>query len=452
MAPKSTVAFISVVTDRSSSQWQQALALVGRFPGAQQALAQRPGKDVLSALGPELDVVVLNAPGKGGSSDVVLLTQPKDPAKLNSAVSKGTVHAVVDGWTAYAPSQAILKKFEAERSSGSLSDDKTFKDGYGSLPSDALAKAYVRGSVIEQRLRQSLSRSGLAGASSITSSISSNSGQLQSLSAALVPQQTGVKLNLNGNGNLPGKASTFSPELPSVLPSGALVYVAFSNLESSLQNALQRLSQVYPQVDAVRAQLEAMGGFSVDKDLLPLFAGEGAVAVYPSPVSKAVRGPAAAPTVDVVFKISDQQAALRVLNGLRLLSHFSKTVHVVSSKGVWHLMYRKTTIAIAAHSGLLIITNHASSLASIEGGTSKLADDAAYKQAVEGANLPSHTSGFVYVNTPLVARDALQSSAAQSHRRVSPQALAVISHLEGLLLYSHKNGGNYELTGFLGIK
>jgi uncharacterized protein DUF3352 len=440
VVPKSAVAFISFVTDRSSPQWQQALELVKRFPAARKALAQPKGKGALSAVGPEFDVAVLDLKSRG--SDVVLLTQPRDAAKLNSAVSAGAVHTVVDGWTVYANDRATLKKFEAERSSGSLSDDKAFQDAYSDLPSDAIAKAWASGPVIEQRFRRSFAtQSNL----SLASPISSQSGKLASVSAALVPEQSGAKLHLNANGDLPGNPSTFSPELPAELPSGALAYVSFSNLESSFRSGLQQLSQTYPQFDALRAQLESMGGFSVDKDLLPLFGGEGAVAVYPGKKQ---------PTIDAVFKISDEQAATKVLNGLSLLTRFSKGTKVSSAHGVWRISApgSKTAISITVSNGLLIVTNQATSLAAIQNVSARLSEDPTYKAAVEGSALPAHTSGFVYVNVPLAARYELTTTARQSGRRVNPMALAQIAHLQGLLLYANKNGGNYELTGFLGVK
>lgn len=438
VVPKSTVAFISLVTDRSSPQWTQALDLIKRFPGAGKALAQPMGKGVLSAIGPEVDIAVLDLPSSG-PSDAVLLTQPKDAAKLNSSVSSGTVHTVVDGWTVYANSQATLKKFEAERSGGTLNDEKAFQDAYGGLPSDALAKAYINGSVIEQRLQKSLAQSNL----SLSTTVSSQSGKLESLSAALVPEQAGVKLHLNANGNLPGSPSTFSPELPSQLPSGALVYVSFSDLESSLRTALSRAAQLYPQLDATRAQLETLGGFSVDKDLLPLFAGEGGVAVYPGLKQ---------PTLDVVFKISDPAEAKKVLSGITKLARLAKSVKVTSVKGVTQFQTKTATISVALLNDLLVVTNQAASLAQIQGATVTLADDPVYLQAVKDSSLPSKTSGFVYVNTPLALKYELTSMAKQSKQRVNPQVLAAITHLQGALLYANKNGGNYELTGFLGIK
>ena len=438
VVPKSAPAFISITTDRSSTQWQQALALVKRFPGGSKALAQAKGKDVLSAIGPELDVAVLDL--KSSGSDVVLLTQPRDSAKLNSAVSSDTVHTVVDGWTVYANHQSTLKKFEAERSSGSLSDDKAFQDAYANLPSEAIAKAFFSGSVIQQRLQQSLAQTSLP----LMSPISNQSSKLESLSAALVPEQTGVKLHVNANGNLPGSPSTFTPGLPAELPSGALLYVSFSNLESSLRSALQKASQLYPQLDAARAQLETLGGFSVDKNLLPLFGGEGAVAVYPGQKL---------PTLDVVFKISDEAEANKVIAGVAKLAQLSKKVKVTTAKGVTQFQVSKTTtISVAVLNGMLIVTNQASSLAGISGLTQMLADDPEYKQAVEGSGLPAHTSGFVYVNTPQAVKYQLISSAHQLHQRVNPTVLAQVSHLQGALMYVDKHGGNYEFTGFLGIK
>jgi len=449
VVPKSAPGFVSVTTDRSSPQWQQALELIKRFPGGSKALAQAQGKAVLSAIGPELDVAVLDLKAKG--SDVVLLTQPRDPAKLNKAVSSDAVHTVVDGWTVYANDQSTLKKFEAERSGGSLSDDKAFQDAYANLPSEAIAKAFFSGSVIEQRLQQSFARSSF----SLMSPVSNQSGKLESLSAALVPEQTGVKLHVNANGDLPGSPSTFTPVLPAELPSGALLYVSFSDLESSLRSALQKASQAYPQLDAARAQLETLGGFSVDKDLLPLFGGEGAVAVYPAVTLLGVtqKLPPPQPTLDVVFKISDEAAANKVIAGLAKLSHLSKTVHVRTVKGVTQFQVSKTTtISVAVLNGMLVITNQASSLAGISGLTQTLADDPDYKQAVEGSGLPAHTSGFVYVNTPKAVQYQLDNSAQQMHQRVNPTVLAQVSHLQGALLYVDKNGGNYEFTGFLGIK
>lgn len=439
VVPKSAVGFISVTTDRSSAQWKQALDLIKRFPGAEKALAQKQGNDVLSGIGPEFDAAILDLKSQG--SDVVLLTQPKNPAKLNGAVSSGTVHTVVDGWTVYSNSQASLDKFSAERSSGSLSDDEAFQNAYANLPGDAIAKAFMRGSVLEQRFRRSFSQLQFSG----MSTVSSDSGSLESLAAALVPEQDGVKLNMDANGNLPGSLSSYSPDLPSQLPSGALAYVSFSNLETSLKSGLQQLSQIYPQLGAAEAQLETLGGFSVDKDLLPLFGGEGAVAIYPGRKQ---------PTLDVVFKISDEQAANRVLNGIKRLAHFSKDVKVTSANGVYRITRSgsKSVISITVQDGLLMITNQASSFGDIEGVTVKLEDDPTYKQTLDAAGFPSHTSGFLYVNTPLAVKEGLTNVARQSSQRVNPVVLAQISHLQGLVLWADKNGGSYQFTGFLGIK
>lgn len=435
IAPKNAPLFLSVVTKRGSTQWNQALALVRKFPGGKQALDQPMFKRETALFGDEVDLVWLDL--QNSNNDLVGLTKPRNSSKFDAMVERDdSAHTVVDGWTVVAHDQALLQHFQQARKQGALSDNKAFKDGYGKLPGDALVKAFVSGAAIQKSLfeaNSTLTGAGLAAGK-----------QLDSITAALVPEQSGVKLTVGANGNLPGNPSTFSPELPSQLPSGALAYASFSNLESSLKSALQRASQMFPRVDAFRAQLETLGGFSVDQDLLPLFGGEGAVAVYPGQKQ---------PAIDVVFKISDETAAKRVISGLVRLAQLSKEARVTTSGGVTQIQVSKTTtLSVTVTNGLLVVTNQASSISSIQGVTVKLADDPSYKAAVEGSGLPSNTSGFVYVNTGLAAKDILNAQAQQRKQRVNPAVLSEVSHLQGLLLYAHKNGGSYELTGFLGIK
>src|SRR6185312_8515936 len=67
LAPKSSVAFISLNSD-SSDQWRQVQALAARFPGTPQFVSrlekQLKGldfdRDVKPALGPEVDIVALD--------------------------------------------------------------------------------------------------------------------------------------------------------------------------------------------------------------------------------------------------------------------------------------------------------------------------------------------------------------------------------------------------------
>jgi Protein of unknown function (DUF3352) len=445
IAPKNAPAFISVVTKRGAPPRNRAMALAAHFPGGTRALQQPMFKRISSSLGDELDIVWLDF---RNSNDIVGITKPANAAGLDEELTKnGTAHTLVDGWTVFADDSSLLDRFQQARKSGSLSDDSVFTDAFGKLPDEAFARAFVRGSVLEARLQQQLAQSTFP----LKRTMGLGDGKLQSLTAALIPEQTGVKLALNVNGDLPGKPSTFTPELPTALPAGALAYFSFSNLEGSLRHVLEQGAKIVPQFDAYRAQLETLGGFSLDNDLLPIFGGEGAVALYPPPAGAPAGNRAA--SLDIVFKITDEAAARRAVSGLTRLAKLSKKGRVTSAKGVTQIQVSKqSTLSVAVLKGMLVLTNNASSLSSIQGKTAKLADDPSYKQAVAGSGLPSKTSGFFYANTLLGARWALQNQAQQRGQRVNPQALAELSHLQGLLLYATKDGGNYSLNGFLGIK
>src|SRR5437868_3540852 len=91
IAPASAPVFVSITTDFTSDQWTKAQTLAAKFPSAPQLLAQLEKRlkqenvnftrDVEPALGPEVDVVFLDF--KNGGNDVVLMTKPREPAKLD---------------------------------------------------------------------------------------------------------------------------------------------------------------------------------------------------------------------------------------------------------------------------------------------------------------------------------------------------------------------------------
>ena len=96
IAPASSPLFISVNTDLGGDQITTFRMLLDKFPGSdgllRMALAELEQKDVdfeqdvKPALGPELDIVLLD-PGQGGETsdpEVVALVQPNAPAKRDA--------------------------------------------------------------------------------------------------------------------------------------------------------------------------------------------------------------------------------------------------------------------------------------------------------------------------------------------------------------------------------
>src|SRR5262249_35868754 len=152
LAPRDAGLWVSVDTDRSSSQWKALDAVLARVPGAQtlvdDALAQigSSGKkldfqrDIQPALGKEV-VIVLPA----GASDPVLLAKPDDTSKLEGLLRETDTSYVKgdrDGWTVVAPNQKALDTYTAAIAKGSLADSDAFAKAMHGLPTEVLVRAY----------------------------------------------------------------------------------------------------------------------------------------------------------------------------------------------------------------------------------------------------------------------------------------------------------------------
>src|SRR5919201_2322770 len=113
VVPASAPVLIAINTDFASDQWSKAKTLASQFPSAPELLAHATRQlakenidfnaDVKPALGAEVDVVFLDF--KNGGNDVVVMTQPRDKAKLDALLAKGSnppVKAEIGGWTVLA--------------------------------------------------------------------------------------------------------------------------------------------------------------------------------------------------------------------------------------------------------------------------------------------------------------------------------------------------------------
>ncbi len=143
-APASSAVYISGVTDPSSSQWEKADKLLGRFPGRAKLLASfrkdlgKEGltweRDIKPALGDEVSLALLDF--EDADHNYVFFTKPKDEARFDKLLEAGDdpqVHRKIDGWTVFADNKLSLDNFEQARSSGdSLSDKDEFRDAMGS--------------------------------------------------------------------------------------------------------------------------------------------------------------------------------------------------------------------------------------------------------------------------------------------------------------------------------
>ena len=455
IAPASSPLFISVNTDLEGDQITTFRTLLDKFPGSdgllRMALAELEQKDVdfeqdvKPALGPELDIVLLDL-GQGGETsnpEVVALLQPNDPAKLDALLEKDTdgtptVKEEVDGWTVLAESQASIDRFKEMRSGGTLADSGRFADAMEGLPDDALARAYVNADAIVKSYQET----GAPLSAQAFDQLFPNG--VPSVGATVSAEEGGLRFQATGKTTQP--TDTFEASLPDELPAGALAYVGFNNLAKGVRESLKSAGEANDQFDQQLGQIELVLGLSIDRDVLPLFEQEGAIAVYPAASGSGFPG------IQLVVKVDDQEQAVGTIDKvLARAAQFlpgiptprSIDIGGVKAKAV---EYQGTTIIYAGFDGKLVITNTADTIQAMQGSGEKLSDDQTYTSARENADVPGETSGIFYVNLNS-AFDVVQSLSEQP-----PQVQENVEPLDSFLLYSTADDGRVTVSGFLAIE
>jgi hypothetical protein len=453
VVPDTVSAFLSVDSNLDSASWQKAEALLDKFPGRDDVLASLRSslaqnglsweQDVKPALGNEIDFVWLDF--HNGGHDLVALTKPKDVNKFNALLEQGSspsVHQEIDGWTVFANSQTQLDKFKSLRGSGArLDGDSSFRSAIDGLPSDSIAKAFVRGSAIQSAIDQAIEQQG-----GPTSATADQIGTLDSFGAAVTPESNGIRIDSALTGDLKLGGSGYHVDLPSSLPSGATLFLSFNNVGGRLNTLFDDYARTNPSFDQQRAQVEAALGLRF-KDIFDLLSGEGAFALYRT---------TGTPALLFAVQVSDETKARNLVEkaaALAQLGSSNVTVRSVQIGGVQAREFSTSGYSIfaAAFDGKLVLTNSRASIEAMQGTSSKLADDPAYKAAVSGAGMPSETNGFLYANL----RGGLDYafSYAESRGLTIPQvAKDNTAPLRGLLLYSASSGDKFQFAGFLGIE
>ena len=256
-------------TDFESDQITTFRTLLDKFPGSdgllRMALAELRQEDVdfeqdvKPALGPELDIVLLDL-GQGGEApnpEVVALLQPDDPAKLDALLEKDTdgtptVKEEVDGWTVLAESQASIDRFKEMRSGGTLADSGRFADAMEGLPDDALARAYVNADAIVKSYQET----GAPLSAQAFDQLFPNG--VPSVGGTVSAEEGGLRLQATGKTTQP--TDTFEASLPDELPAGALAYVGFNNLAKGVRESLKSAGEANDQFDQQSARSSSCSG------------------------------------------------------------------------------------------------------------------------------------------------------------------------------------------------
>ena len=431
LAPADALAYVTVTTDEGSEQWKNAAGLLERIPGAKDGVSGSIGSalgeqgvdwsnDVRPAIGPEL-VVVATA-----DQDPIVLVQPSDEAKLDALLAKGDttyVRGEVDGWEALAQSQAALDGYRAALAKGTLDDVDAFTKGFGALPSEALARAWVD----TARLSKDLGR--LVQQASTEVDLG-----LDWLAAAVSAKDDGVLLTLGMR--MPGGGDTrYEPKLFDRVPADAVAAVSFGGTQKILDRVQGNVD-----LDKVSGTIESITGVSL-KGLTDALSGEGALYVRPSAEQL--------PEVTLVLRPPDASKTWETLDGLarKLAEQANTTVTVRTENGteVRRVTTEQVTISYARlEDDTIIATTGDTGIRTFLADGPKLVDSDAYKRAADAVDMGEKTRGFVYVDV-----DGALPLAERAGGSLPPDAKDAVAAIDSFILQSSGDGDVTKVSGFV---
>jgi hypothetical protein len=463
-APASTAVYVTGVTDPSSSQWQKADELLGRFPGREKLLASlekdlaKDGlsweRDVKPALGDELNLVLLSY--KDADRNYVFFTKPKDEAKFTKLLESGDAqdrqfHRKIDGWTVFADNEKALDNFAAARASGnSLSDEDAFKDAKNGLPDDVALRGYVAAEPLYALIRKEAESDPDTQA---FKNFSDSFGQLKHISFSSSAEDDGVAVQAGYESTRSMEMGSYAAELDNTLPAGALVYLSFGDLEQYFNQALSTAGDESPEFGRQLQQIQQALGFSLKDDLLPLFSKEGAIAVYNASES--------VPDVLFALRVDDEDKATQLINRLAAIAGLADVeVRPLSIQGAQGKVFAypedDVTIYAVVGDGKVLVSNTRGRIDAALGDGEKLSHDRVYQEALDASSAPDETSGFVYANLKLTipaifgVLDAVSES--DSPEAIPPDVRANTKPLQSAILYTKQDGDRTTVSGFLTIK
>jgi Protein of unknown function (DUF3352) len=449
MVPADVPLYVSIDTDLESEQWQAAQDLLNKFPGRERLLDELReelaaddidfARDVRPVLGPEIGLVLLDT---NDEDAFVVLMQPQDEAKLAALLEKSDeplVHAEIDGWTVISDAQAKLDRFRTAQSGEKLSDSDAYEEAVSSLPEDALLKLYFGGPQVQEEIRTALSEEG------VPEGIASRFSDLRSGALALTAEPGGVRFEADLVTGSDLDLETYEPQLPETLPAGALLYVSFANLDRPARSILDAVSDAFPNFDEQRRQAERGFGFSIENDVLPLLANEGAVAVYRD-----------RPLPEVVVALDDpDDKAVQLLDRIGALLELgdegSTSQEQVDGLTVKQLRIEGVSIFYARVDDVFVASNSRARLLETNREGPKLSADRDYMAAREGLEAEGGTIAFLYGNLQ-EGLPYVYEFAEREGETIPQEVRANTAPLRSLLISATEEGNRFEFSGFLAIE
>jgi len=449
--------FVSIDSDLGSSQWQKVNDLSKKFPGRRLALAMLQqslaknhidyNDDVKPAVGLEVDLAIVLGPNLNDAA-VVGLTKPDDAGKFKALVKKlnetdssgqPAVYREVNGWYALSDSQAHID--EVLKGGGkSLSDESTYNDALGKLPSSALVKAYVSGPQLAKVIQQfqQAKGSGLAGT---TPGLT----KLDFISAALSAENDGLRVHgaTGGAGSSDLASGNYESKLLDGVPADALAFLSFRGGKGIDQ--LRSQFETNPTFSQALPQIERALGVKL-ADVLALLRGE--VAFY-------MRPGGALPEGTLAIGTDDQSAALSTLDKLasRLAALMQAKVTTTHEAGhaVKTIDFTRFAVRYAGLGDKILITTGLNGIGAYTASGSKLPDAADFKEAKSASGMPSSNAGFAYVDlkNAIALAESLSGLAGSS---LPPKVAENLRPLRSFIAWGDRSGDAFTFDAFLEIK
>jgi hypothetical protein len=457
-APADAAVFATINTDFDSEQYDTARALLDKFPDSDRAVdfvlreLSNQGidfeEDVRPALGPEVGIVVFEIGADKPS--VVGFTQPRDREKLKQLLEQADEPVVtrdVEGWTIFAETEEILDDFEERRGNGALADSDDFRDTMATVSEDGIASAYVNGEAVTQALEQDPATP--AGVEDCLP------GGVPSIAFAAKAESGGVRVEeaARSTGDDQGILDFTDPyeaQLPDVVPGDVLLYFSFNDLERVFSTFRDCLAGSSPEFEQGLGQLEAALGVSIEEDIAPLFANEGALYV---------RKAAVIPEVTLLLEVDDEAKAEQTIDDLLAgLAPFapqlgSPEATQVAGVDVKRIQVPPVSIFYGAFDGRLVVTTSREGIVALREEGDKLADDELFQQAAEDAGMPSETVGYLFVDIANSVQYALDlAGLAGAQGDVPDEVSRNLEPLQHFMVYGTEDGDVLKATAFLAVE
>ncbi len=436
LVPASAGLFVVIDSDPNSAQWEAVNALANKFPDKQKAvdsIKQQLSKkgldwerDLKPALGPELDVVMLDF---AHPDETVALMKPRDKGAFERAVKKGNatdpssqlVYEKFHGWTVMSDKQTAIDAFTqaSDSAKSMLSEDSTFSSAMGKAGAGVL-RAYVNGAQVMASARNVLGN----GAGPSLQKL----GTLDWLVLSLRAKSDGIAWDTTIHGT-PGKefqnVSQYASDgsLQKLVPKDALLYLAFHGSKGALGGLGNNPILQQPGFKGLGDALRQLG---------TIMAGENALYV---------RAAGSGDLPEVTFIAApdggvDGAAALdRVLRGFA--KELGGQLHrsVIAGVPVRVIGTGPVTVRYANIKGKLFVTNQPSGIAFAKNGGKVLTDSQEYQDAARSSGLPGKPQVVLYVDIhstiPLIERlgkSRLPAAIAQNLKPLRSAVEYAVSH------------------------